>query len=63
MLLESHIDKRPRSREGDASSGSSVPVPCTASVQGCSSGGKPPLTVAVKTVSKQASGDKEGCCN
>ena len=59
MLLESHIDKNLRSCEGGASSGSLVPVPCTASVQGCGSGGKPPLTVAVK----QASGDKEGCCN
>ena len=63
MLLESHIDKNPRSCEGGASSGSLVPVPCTASVQGCGSGGKPPLTLPVKTVSKQASGDKEGCCN
>ena len=61
MLLESHIDKNPRSCEGGASSGSLVPVPCTASVQGCGSGGK--LTVAVKTLSKQGSGDKEGCCN
>ena len=60
MLLESHIDKNPRSCEGGASSGSLVPVPCTASVQGCGSGGKPPLTLAVKTLSKQGSGDKEG---
>ena len=63
MLLESHVDKNPRSCEGGASSGSLVPVPCTASVQGCGSGGKPPLMVAVKTVSKQASRDKRGCCN
>ena len=63
LLLESHIDKNPRSCEEGASSGSLVPVPCTASVQGCGSGGKPPLTVAVKTVSKQGNGDKEGCCN
>ena len=62
-LLDSHIDKKPRSHEGGASSGSLAPVPCTASVQGCSSGGKPPLTVTLKTVSKQASGDKGGCCN
>ena len=54
MLLELHIDKKPRSNGGGASSGSLLPVSSTALIQGYSSGGKPPLTVTPKTVNKQA---------
>lgn len=59
-LLDSHIDKKPRSCEGGASL---VPVPCTPSVRDYSREGKPPLTVTPKTVSKQASESKRGCCD
>ena len=62
MLLESHIDKKPRSHEGGASSGSFAPVSSMALIRGYSSGGKPPLTVTPKTVKKQASVGRGCCC-
>ena len=68
MLLESQIDKKPRSHEGGASIGSLVarshggdvsslslvPESYTASVPGYIGGGKPPLTITRETVSKVA---------
>ena len=62
MLLESHIDQKPRSNGGGANSGSLIRVSASALVQGYSSGRKPPLTVTPKTVNKQASGGGEECC-
>lgn len=62
MLLESHIDQKPRSNGGGANSGSLIRVSASAPVQGYSSGGKPLLTVTPKTVNKQANGGRGECC-
>jgi len=62
MLLESHINQKPRSNGGGANSGSLIRVSASAPVQGYSSGGKPPLTVTPKTVNKQANVGRGCCC-